>query len=269
MIVVVYLDILLIQNCVVNTFLLIVTAQCLRVRINYRRIITAAIIGSLYVLCMLWRETYFLVNIPLQLVVAFLMISIGIKSREIFFKVKGTCFFILLSMLLSGICVYLNFNSFRSINLIGVIIDFSHREMLLAAIIVYIVLHRMVVYIKDRRDITLYTYTVDIITGSKITTVKAFLDTGNELREPVTNLPVMIVQRNAFDKLELKESEKLYIPYRVINGHLGKLEGFKPNFISIYYGQQKIEARDVIIGFSEQNLSEHNDYEALLSRGII
>ena len=48
--------------------------------------------------------------------------------------------------------------------------------------------------------------------------MRAFLDTGNELREPATNLPVLIVERDIFYDINLSKYDKFYIPYKVING---------------------------------------------------
>ena len=47
------------------------------------------------------------------------------------------------------------------------------------------------------------------------------------------------------------------------------LIGFKPEYINIHIDNEKIETRDVIIAFCEYKLSKDNDYNGLMSRGIL
>jgi len=122
--------------------------------------------------------------------------------------------------------------------------------------------------VQDRREIASLIYEVDIVTNSDVRKVRAFLDTGNELREPVTNLPVMIVEKEALNDLEIKSKDKFYIPYKVINGFSGMLEGFKPKYINIH-SDNGIEQKEVIVALCNNMISEVRDYNALLSRGIL
>ncbi len=134
--------------------------------------------------------------------------------------------------------------------------------------IIYMILDRLVMYVRDRKDINSLTYTVDIVLGDSEKQVTAFLDTGNELREPATNLPVMIIEKDYLEDFNLSKVDKLFIPYQVVNGQIGNLVGFKPKCIKIHNGQE-ITMREVVIAFCENKLSKLSDYHALLSRGII
>jgi stage II sporulation protein GA (sporulation sigma-E factor processing peptidase) len=266
---VVYLDVLLFVNFIANTFLLYITCQTVRVKVKTRLLIISALFGTSYVLTMLFPSLSLFVKLPFQLIMAFLMVFIVHHKKNIMFVLKSTGLFILYSMLLSGFCVFLEYKFTMNSLFFSPRRDFDYRWLLVPVMILYIVVHRFIVFIQDRRDMVLYTYTVEIVTRDFSKTVRAFLDTGNELREPVTNLPVMIVERSILSKLTLRDEEKLYIPYRVVNGSGGKLEGFKPQFIRVYYESSRFELRDVIIALCDNKLNELDDYEALLSRGIV
>lgn len=149
-----------------------------------------------------------------------------------------------------------------------IINGFSYKNMLAALMLLYIILHRTIIYIRDRNQLSNLIYDVDIITNENSTRVKAFLDTGNELREPATNLPVMILERDIFENIPVKIYKKYIIPYRVVNGKNNNMEGFKPEYIKIHNKKESFE-RQVIIGFCESKLSSINEYNALLSRGIL
>jgi stage II sporulation protein GA (sporulation sigma-E factor processing peptidase) len=171
-------------------------------------------------------------------------------------------------MLLAGVCYYLVNSKGNNPEFSLVIYSFPYEWLLISIMIVYLVIHRLVVFIKDRKDITTLIYVVDIVTRDNKRTVKAFLDTGNELREPATNLPVIIVEKDVMVGIDLDKYDKFYIPYQGVNGYAGKMEGFKPDYVQVYYGD-KIQYEEVIVAFCENKLSNFNDYDALLSRGII
>lgn len=266
---VVYIDVLILENFIVNMFLVSITCQTLRVRADIRLMLVSAALGASYVITMLYPKLDYLTKLPFQILVAAFMVFIVLGAKKLILILKGTSLLILYSMLLSGFCVFIQYkksgNTVFSTNLI----DFDYRWLLLSIMILYVVIYRFVVFIQDRKELASYTYNVEIVTNKFTRTVKAFLDTGNELREPVTNLPVMIVEKSLLGGLELKDSEKLFIPYKVVNGSSGKLEGFKPEFIKIYYEDNKFELRNVIIGVCDNKLSEIDEFEALLSRGIV
>jgi stage II sporulation protein GA (sporulation sigma-E factor processing peptidase) len=171
-------------------------------------------------------------------------------------------------MLLAGGCIFLEFNQHSYGSITSSIYNFSYKKLMLSLIIIYLLINRLIIYIKDRKNIEILIYNVGIISENSEKRIKAFLDTGNELREPSTNLPVMIIEKNYFSDLFINEKEQLYIPYKVVNGNKGLLKGFKPDYIKVYNGSE-FQRREVIIAFCENSLSDYNEYHALLSRGIL
>lgn len=263
---VVYIDILFIENFIVNLFLLYVTAQTLKIRIRMLNIFLSAVLGSLYAVTTIYMNFMYLSNIPIKFMVALIMILILFRKKDFWFNMKSTIILALCSMLLAGLCIFIEFNKNLSFSMkYG---GFSYKILLSALMIIYIVLHRIIVYVKDRQDITRLTFEVEIVTDDFQKKVNAFIDTGNELREPITNLPVMIVEKEILKNLNIKEEEKFIIPYRVVNGYAGKLEGFRPKLIRVFK-ENKAEDYQVIVAFCDEKLSALNDYNALLSRGIL
>lgn len=264
---VVYLDVVILVNFIVNFFLLYITAQTLRVKVKFRYMILASIIGSSYVLTLIYPSLKILSALYFKLAVAVTLILIAFRRKNILFNLKATCIFVLYSMVLAGVCVFIQFNRNGDIS-DSIIVNFPYQWLLLSLMIVYMIIDRIVVYIKERKSLGSLIYNVDIILKNTHKTVRAFLDTGNELREPATNLPVIIVEKSIFNDINLENYDKFYIPYRVVNGQGGSLQGFKPEAVKIEFGKE-ITDREVIIAFCEEKLSQFSDYHALLSRGVI
>lgn len=262
----VYLDVLLIINFIVNAFLLLITSQTLRIKASFKYILIAAILGSMYVITLIFPSLIIFSKLPFKIIMAVVMILITFRKKDILFNLKASCIFILYSMVLAGMCIAFSEQVDENFN--GYILNFKYENLFIGIMIIYMVIYRIVIFLKDRRELINFIYIVDIVTKDYKKRVKAFFDTGNELREPATNLPVMLVEREIFKDVDISKYDKFYIPYKVVNGYGGKLEGFKPDCIKIYF-DKKVQEREVIIAFCENKLSNVNDYEALLSRGTI
>lgn len=264
----VYLDVLIIENVIVNTFLLYITSQTLMKKVKFRYIIAAGIVGGMYVCTLIFPELKIFSSIIFKILAAEIMIYITFRSKNIVFNIKALVILIVYSMTLAGVCMFLNFSK-SEFTIFNVNFEnISYRYLIIGIMVLYMLIFRIITFVKDRRDMCSFIYHVDIGINNTKKSVKAFLDTGNELREPVTNLPVMVIERKALDDIVFDDRYKYYIKYTVVNGKVGMLEGFKPSYTKIYVGN-KIENRDMIIALSDNKLSQYNDYTALLPRGCI
>jgi len=267
--VIVYVDLLILVNFIVNLFILHVTVQTLRKRVKFRWMCLSSFLGSLYVLTVVYPQLKYLTYVPFKLLIVIIMILIVFREKNILFNIKASLIFILYSILLAGMCFFIQISNNKDISFDVIIINFPYEKLLLSVMMIYILIYRIIIFIGDRKKILTLIYTVDIITKSYKKTIKAFLDTGNELREPATNLPVLIVERDILSEIMLEKNNTYYIPYTVLNGTNGRLVGFKPEYINIHIDKKGIETRDVIIAFCEYKLSKENDYNGLMSRGIL
>ena len=265
---IVYLDILMIENFLVNLFLLTITLQTIRTKIKYKRLILSSFIGSFYVITIVDPTLIFFTKTPFKVLVAFLMCFISIKEKDKLMILKSTIIFILYSITLAGLCFYLSIKSGKNIVPNAMLYNFSYKKLILAIMIIYIIVYRVVTYIKDRKLMENYVYTINIYLDNTKSTIRALIDTGNELREPLTNLPVIIVERNALSDIKMSNYSEYVIPYSVINGDGGKLKAIRPDKIEIDIQGQKKE-REVLLAFTDKRLSEHGEYSGLLPRGII
>ncbi|MGH4051344.1 MAG: sigma-E processing peptidase SpoIIGA [Clostridium sp.] len=266
---IVYADVLILVNFIVNIFILHVTVQTLRKRVKLIWMCISSFIGSLYVLTVVYPKLKYLTYLPFKLLIVIVMIFIAFREKNILFNIKASLIFILYSILLAGMCLFIQMNNSKDMSFDVIIINFSYEKLMLSIMIIYVLIYRIMIFIGDRKKISELIYTVDIVNKSYKKSIKAFLDTGNELREPATNLPVLIVERNILSEILLEKNNTYFIPYTVVNGTGDRFVGFRPEYINIHIDKENIETRNVIIAFCEYKLSKDNDYNGLMSRGIL
>ncbi|VYT77126.1 peptidase U4 [Clostridium tertium] len=264
---IVYIDILLIENFIVNLFLLLITFKVLRYK-YYKTIYLAAVIGSLYTL-VLFYDNKILVSIPFKMIVAILMIIISMKSINFLKTIKSLLTFIISSFILCGLTFSFSFlENYYSVFNSYSISNYSLKYLILALMCFYIVSIKVADYIKDRAKVSSFIYDIEVSSAEKTIFIKGLLDTGNALREPVTNLPCIIVEKDFLEEFNVKSNEEFTIPFRTI-GEEGNLKGFKINDVRIRGADMEWKVVDVIICRCKNKLSKENEFNALLSRGVI
>jgi stage II sporulation protein GA (sporulation sigma-E factor processing peptidase) len=265
---VIYLDVLLFQNFFVNIFLLTITLQTIKKRTSIIRLFMGAFVGSLYVIPMLFPKYGYLSSTPFKMIMALLMVFIAVNEKNIIFLLKSTVIFIFYTMLLGGVAFYSALSENPQLDPNTTVYSFSAKNTYIAIMIIYVAIQRIISYVKDRRKLDSFIYSIEINTMEIKTSLKAFLDTGNELREPATNLPVIIIEKEYFDKINLDGYAIYHIPYSVLSGYQGKLIGIKPDSVSITINNITREEK-AIVAFCDKKLSKYNDYNGLLPRGIL
>lgn len=267
---IIYMDVIFIENLIINTFLLKLALDIMSTETKKSWLIEAGIIGAIYTLVMLFPKAKILTYLPFKLIVASIMILVATRIKNIKVVIKNLLVFILLSLGLGGICLFLSISQ-NNYSLQGgfVLRDYYLKYLILGIMILYIFYNRVFKFIKDKFVVKSLCYEVLIMVNNKTYVVKGFLDTGNELKEPATNLPVIIVDPNVIPKEIIKESSAKYtINYKTVNGHFGCMQGFKPDKLYLFTEKSK-EEKQAIVCISESKLSVENEYMALLSRGIV
>lgn len=267
---IVYVDIVIVENLVINFFLLLVTMQIMSIKVKYRRIFLSSSIGAIYTLSLFFSQTSFLTTFLGKLLFALLMIYIILKDKGIVTTIKGLLIFYLVSFTFCGILFMfaLTQNGY-DITKAFTLQSYSIKYLLFGGMVIYITMSRIIFYVKDRMVISNLIYDLEININDEVTKIKGFLDTGNELVEPVTTLPVIIVEKTNFLNVNINKEEQFSIPYKVVNGDKGSIKGVKAKEVKLVKKDGQVLSKEAIICFCEGTLSASGDYNALLSRGII
>ena len=117
--------------------------------------------------------------------------------------------------------------------------------------------------------------------------LKGLIDSGNQLYDPLSKMPVMIVEMNkvkevlpeelvqyirlgeSMDWINNAQLEKWIhrlriVPYRVVGSEQQFLVAIKPDRIMIFYEQQWLEVQKGLVGLNETNLSADGEYECII-----
>lgn len=265
---IVYADILFIEDFIVNLFLLTVTMKFLRHKCKFSLLSASACIGGIYSFVVIIPELGFLETLPFELLIAYLMLRLVYGKAPFLNMLKVLITFLMITFTLSGICFL--FSLKQNYYILGSnfnIEKYSAKYIILSLMLLYVFLNRISDYIRDKVAVDSYIYIMEFKIEGETYTFHSFLDTGNELREPVTNLPCILIEENLFSQINFKDKNIYNIPYSAI-GYGGNLKGVRVNNIKIKGRDLLYRQVDAIVCPCMEKLSKENEFNALLSRGI-
>lgn len=172
--------------------------------------------------------------------------------------------------------------------------EYTLKVVLLGGIVGFTIVVIAFKIIKSKLSSSDIFYDIDIyIEGQKIET-KAMIDTGNMLKEPITNTPVIIVEhtllydtipkqilnnideillgnfQNIDDEIREKYVTKLkFIPFSSIGKSNGMLLGIKADKLIIKNEEETKEIEKIILAIYNKSLTKRGEYRALLGINII
>ena len=242
---VVYLDLLILLNFIIDCLILISVDVLLKRRTKFRRIIFASLIGSLSILLL------FYINGPAgilayKIITSIIMVLISFKYENFHYFKENLFWLYMISIILGGSIYLLNnqitlTNEALIFNSVGFTINVG-LIIILGPIIIY-------KYLAYQKRLTIHTsnlYDVDIYYKDKVLSGTGFLDTGNKLTDPYFHRPIILVHK----ELIKQEVKVFFVPYKVLNDE-GLLEVFKPDKIII---DGKVNKK-ALIGLSDINLN--------------
>ncbi|RNC29505.1 MAG: Sporulation sigma-E factor-processing peptidase [Candidatus Dichloromethanomonas elyunquensis] len=210
----VYLDLILIVNGAMDAFLIFFTAHLLRKQMRWFNLLVAVLLGELPVFFVLF-EFSGLAAVS-RVLIPVTMVGIGLKTERLGELAKGLLFFSLLSAVCGGIFIALS-GWFGLTGGDGVFISLQQLWMLPLTASLLWGGYRLWEKLQKNNlmlDNILYDAELSFDNGKSLL-IKALLDTGNELRDPLTGTPVMIVEEKAvLHAIPEKIQEFLHMPWR-------------------------------------------------------
>ena len=282
-----YVDIIFLENLIMNSIIILATGIILKNTQRIWRNLVSSGIGAIYAILIYTSNFKIYSNIILKVILSVVIVYIAFKPANIRSFLKHIIIFYLTSFTFGGVAFALLYFARPQDILLqnGVLIGTYPIKMILAGgILGFIIITFAFKNIKGK--LTRKDMMCTVIIGN--TRITAIVDTGNLLKDPITKMPVLIVERemlkgifpeiileNATDivngkEIELGEySSKLrVIPYKSIGKENGLLLGIKTKNIRIVY--QDIEkAHDVIIGIYTGTLSKNNKYSAIVGLELL
>lgn len=288
----IYVDVLFLENLILNCIILYATSIISKVKIEHLRIIGASAIGAIYVIIYYIFRISIYMNVLAKLMLAVCMIYIVFKPNKGKDLFKYIVIFFLVSFVFGGAslgAIYIvNSNNVTIQN--GMILGaYSIKTIMLGIVIAFIIsilAFRLVKTKFTKKD--MFCVIKIQLNGAEIET-KAMIDTGNLLKEPITNIPVVVVENTVLKGMLPKEvlentenilggdienipkeikdkylSKLKVIPFSSLGKQNGMLLGIKADSLKIVNGEDEKIIDKVIIGIYNKQLSKGEDYRALL-----
>lgn len=266
---VVYIDIVFLENLLLDYLLLDVTSHLLRIKRNYFRFLFAAFIGASYSVFAILYPLPMIRGIVLKLMVAVLMTSYAYrasKDKIILYTIS----FYLVAFVFGGAAFYAMYNEKTSL-----------LQIYLTIFLCYVLFMQIQRLVKRKMQRENFLCQVFLPIGEEGMLVKALIDTGNTLTDEY-GVPVVILQEEKLKKRipleeyaimrgEAKVPEDKKEEYREITFHAlgtksGKIVGKVLKNIVVYYEGKKIEVDRIILGITENKMKE---YEALVGLDLM
>ena len=232
-------------NLVFDFLLLVAVKLILRRRIKFSRLLLGSVFGALSIF-LLFLDINSLELFCFKVVISYLMILITFGWRNAkFFGSNLLCLYIV-SIVLGGFMYFLNIQfSYKNNGLI-----FFHNGMSINVIFLLIITPLVLyIYIRQAKSLrnnfsNYYDVEVYFSGGTKVN-LTGFVDTGNKLKDPYCNKPIILVEK---EKLEgvISLKKPIFVPFHSLNNH-NLLKCYKTDLIII---NGKVR-RDSLIGLSE------------------
>ena len=199
-----YVDIIFLENIFMNSIILLATGVILKAPIRILRNLIASTIGSIYAIIIYVSNIEIYSNFFLKLVLSFAIIYVAFKPVNIKSFLKYVVIFYLTSFTFGGVAfALLYFVSPQDILLQdGVLIGTYPMKIILAGgILGFIIITISFKNIKGRLNKKDMFCNITLNSSNKKTKITAIIDTGNFLRDPITKIPVIVVEKDKLNEL--------------------------------------------------------------------
>lgn len=296
----VYLDILLIENVVINYFILLVTSKFSKNKSSNLRLFLGALTGAAYVaLIVCFPAIASNYNMLSKILLSLLIVAISFSHENLSGFFKTLAIFYASTFIFAGSAyAFMTFNQGGGFVKNGIFYNLNQSKwsslvlsVILAGIIIRIFME--IVQFKFSKDKLLVKIKIGF--ENQAIVLSALIDTGNSLYDPLTNMPVIVVEYGAIKDIlpeEIREIFEKYkdsdlawatamianskwisrfrlIPFSSLGKENGMLIGFKPDYIKIGDDKDKKGISNVIVGIYNNILSKNSRYKALLSPELI
>lgn len=303
---VVYADLIFLFNFLMDAGMLLVTARVRKVKAKWWRLAFSAAMGASYVMMMFVPSLSLFFTFSVKCIFSFLMImtAFGFGSLQNFVRNLGT-FFLVNFATAGGIFAFHYFMESSGEIMNGIL--FTHSGGLafqfeIGGILLILLLAAVMLWwfrtifqsTKQREELTSYLANVQIQIDSFTSSCTGLIDTGNQLYDPLTRTPVMVMEAAEWKEIlpeawlaRIRSSEvdqiisglgseefiwqdrMRLVPYRGVNRSTQFMLAIKPDKVVITHNDKQMEASKVLIGLDGGKLCSDGSYQAIIHPTLI
>ena len=288
----IYIDVVIRENLIMNYIILYATGLVLKIRMKNIRLLCASLLGAIYSVISYMSILQVYSSFILKIVLSVVIVYISFYPQSIKKMWKYMLIFYLVSFVFGGAALALIYIVKPQEILMknGLFLGtYPLKTIILASIVAFIIIivgFKIVKVKMSKKDMLC---DIEIKLNEKIIKTKALIDTGNGLKEPITNMPVIVMEHTLLyecipkeilnnleniiggdftkvpEEIRIKYISKLkLIPYSSLGKQNGMLLGIKPEYIKIQKEEQEEKNENVIIGIYDKSLTKNGEYRALI-----
>ena len=255
------------MNFFITFLLLEISAKLSKRSAKTIRLVIASSIGGAYSLIILAPDIPIYISVILKALCAVIMLLVVFGFVRLKRFIKLLFIFLFSNFAFLGIItgIQLIFKSDRICTNNGEIyFDINAKQLLLSALIAYLA-SCIIIRLYNKKLGAGEIYSLVIENDSKEVSLFALSDTGNKLREPFSDCPVIIVKKESCENL-FDESKARLIPASTVNSS-SYLMAFKPQSVKIKTSRGYEEINNVYIALSDEMNSE--SFSAIINPEIL
>ncbi|WP_374723332.1 sigma-E processing peptidase SpoIIGA [Calidifontibacillus erzurumensis] len=290
----VYLDVIWLLNFFFDALLLLLTSLVVKRKVNKWRILLGAFIGSLIVLFYFTPVVSIVAHPVGKLFYSIIIVYAAFGFLKFRYFLKNLITFYFITFMIGGGMLGLHYYFQTDIAIVKSVIatktsGFGDPVSWITVVVGFPLVWYFSKMNMEEIEMTKIHYEqivdVHITINEKKILVKGLIDSGNQLYDPITQTPVMILDYEKalecvpqsvitqinqletfnFDNIDLKWAKRIrIIPFRGVGSDHQLLLAIRPDEVCILTNEKEIRTKKVFIGISHSVLSSSEDYNCIL-----
>lgn len=287
---VVWVDVLVLENFFMNLFLLYLLDRLTGSRQIWWKLGLASLAGALYVVVVFFPDLHIFYSFLMKLLVSMVMIAIAFTPYSFRRFLKLILLFYLETFIIGGciIAVFYIINGDINAAYGSLLINsISSSYLIIGSIISIIFVKLGFDYFENYYKTENNKIKLDVYMNKRKCSITALVDTGNALKDPITNIPVIIayvkaiadifpdnVKKNIIEEENYESVIKdiinsslktriRIIPYKTIGNDDGILYGIVVDMIVTRAKPNSMILKNPVLALYNKPISSENDYQAL------
>lgn len=288
----IYIDVVFIENLIMNYIILFATSIIIKIKVKHIRLILASGLGAIYSIIAYMSILEMYSSVILKIILSIIIVYIAYNPQNVKNMWKYLVIFYMTSFVFGGAAFALIYIVKPQDILMknGLFLGtYPLKTIILGTIVAFVVIVTSFKLVKSKISKKDMFCTIKININKVEIETKAMIDTGNLLKEPISNTPVIVVEHtllydcmpkeilnnlenilggdfeNISEEVKNKYISKLkVIPFSSLGKQNGMLIGIKPEEVTVINDENENKINNVIIGIYNKSLTKRGEYRALI-----
>lgn len=293
----IYIDLIFFENIIMNSIIIYATSIIIKQKPKILRVLISSIIGAIYSIALYITNYKIYTSIFSKIILSIIMMYVAFKPSNLKKLFKQVLILYLTSFVFGGVALNLiYFLKPENISIKNGLFtgEYALKVIMLGALVALIIVKISIKIIKSKITTKDMYCKIKMKINEKQIETNAMIDTGNLVKEPITNTPVVIVESSLLEGIIPKEilnnlenilcgnlnnipqeiQEEYFtrlrcIPFSSLGKENGMLVGIKIPEIIAQNEEEEKKTSNIIIGIYDKSLTKRGEYRALIGVELI